>query len=489
MPDPLNVLFVSAEAEPLVKVGGLGDVAGSLPRALRSLPLNDAGGRAIDVRLVIPFHSVITHRLPDLQLIGNFQVPHPSGPIPARVFMTKINQMPVYLIEGPPILSGTTVYSTNPIEDGEKYIFFSLASLELATRLDWKPDILHFNDWHTAIAAYELANRRKTSSSYARIKSVLSIHNLPFMGGGAETVVRSFGIPPATDDRLPVWARSFPLPLGLLAADHIIAVSPTYAQEILAPEFGCGLQDFLKTRSDCISGILNGIDEKGWDPSTDTALAGNFSVSELDQRLINKKSLLEEFQLPYSPNIPLLIMIGRIDNQKGMDLAIEGLRMVTDQPWQAILLGTGDPLLESAARSLEVELPDRVRAAIRFDLLLSHRMYAGGDMLLMPSRYEPCGLAQMIAMRYGCVPVARETGGLKDTIRDNREPGGGNGYLFKEASPAAFTVALLRALAMYPNRPAWQAMQIRGMTQDFSWKQSARAYAEIYLNLQEREPC
>ncbi len=485
MPRTINILFVASEADPLVKVGGLGDVAGSLPKALRALLPEDINGYTLDVRLVIPFHSVITHHLPNLQLLATYQITHPCGPIPARVFVTEINDIPVYLIEGAPILSSTAVYSSNPIELGEKYVFFSLAALELAIQPGWKPDIIHFNDWHTALGAYELAIRRSKEPAFNNIRSVLSIHNLPFMGGEAEGIVRSYGIPPSTNEHLPVWARAFPLSLGLTATDHIVAVSPTYARELLTPEFGCGLQDFLKTRADSISGILNGIDEKAWDPLTDPVLTSNYSSIDLTHREFNKQSLVEEFGLPYDPSTPLLIMIGRMDNQKGMDLAIEGLRLVTDQPWQVILLGTGDPLLETACRSLEVELPDRVRAVIRFDLQLSRRMYAGGDVLLMPSRYEPCGLAQMIAMRYGCIPVARQTGGLKDTIQDNREPGGGTGFLFKETSPAAFTVALLRALALFSDHSAWKAMQIRSMTQNFSWKKSAQAYTQIYCNLLE----
>jgi len=487
-PTPLRVLFIASEADPLVKVGGLGDVAGSLPRALQALLPADLDGRQPDIRLALPFHSAITQKLPEIQLVASFTVPHATGEIAGRAFETKVQGVTVYLIEGAPIPPNAPVYNTqNSREDGEKYVFFSLAALEVVKKLDWKPDILHANDWHTATAVYALALRRASDPFFAETRSIISIHNLPFMGTGAEPVLTAYGIPPAQDERLPHWARLFPLPLALLTADHIVAVSPNYARELLTPAFGCGLQDFLSTRQDALSGIINGLEVSAWDPATDATLTANFNADNLEARAKNKQALLEEMGLSALPDAPLLIMIGRMDNQKGVDLAIEGLRLVTDQPWQAILLGTGDPLVESAARSLEVELPDRVRAAIRFDGKLARRLYASGDMLLMPSRYEPCGLAQMIAMRYGCVPVARQTGGLQDTIRDNREADG-TGFLFGDASPTAFTVAVLRALALYPNRNAWREMQLRGMREDFSWQPSARAYGRLYLDLLQRPP-
>jgi len=485
---PLRVLFIASEADPLVKVGGLGDVAGSLPRALQALLPADLDGHTPDIRLALPFHSAITQKLPEIQLVASFTVPHATGDIAGRAFETRVQGVTVYLIEGAPIPPNAPVYNTiNQREDSEKYVFFSLAVLEMVKKLGWQPDILHANDWHTATAVYALALRRTTDPFFAKTRSIISIHNLPFMGTGAEPVLTAYGLPPTRDERLPHWARQFPLPLALLSADHIVAVSPNYARELLTPAFGCGLQDFLATRQEALSGIINGLEVSAWDPATDPTLATNFSAADLDPRARNKQALLEALELPASPDVPLLIMIGRMDNQKGVDLAIDGLRLVTDQPWQAVLLGTGDPLVETAARSLEVELPDRVRAVIRFDGQLARRMYASGDMLLMPSRYEPCGLAQMIAMRYGCVPVARQTGGLQDTIRDNREPQG-TGFLFGDASPTAFTVAVLRALALYPNRGAWREMQLRGMHTDFSWQPSARAYGRLYLELLQRPP-
>lgn len=479
----INVLFVASEAAPLIKVGGLGDVAGSLPNALRQLEPSKINGNALDVRLVIPFHSLITQKLDTLQLVASFFVPHPHGPIPARAFMTYVEGVPVYLIEGSSILSDKAVYSSNPRLDAQKYVFFSLAALEMARTINWRVDILHANDWHTAISVYDLKIRRPQDPFFSNTKSVLSMHNMPYMGAGAEPVIQEFGIPSVTDSILPEWGRHTPLPMGMYASDQILTVSPNYGKEIMTPDFGCGLQDFLTSRKDRVSGILNGLDESKWDPTTDKAIHFNYGPAQLDIRIKNKLTLQTEFGLEKNEDLPLFILISRMDQQKGIDIAINGLRKLKDLNWQAILLGTGDTVIESACRSLEVEFPNRVRAAIRFDLNLSRRMYAGGDILLIPSRYEPCGLTQMIAMRYGCIPLARSTGGLKDTIIDNEDSNQMNGFLFEETSVEAFAEASSRVIETFADQKSWRKLQVNGMKSSFSWEKSALEYAKVYLNL------
>ena len=484
-PKTMRVLFVAAEADPIIKVGGLGDVTGTLPREIRALDPAQTSGYRMDVRLAIPFHSAIRKRMPDLEPVAAFDVPHPNGPIPARAFLTQVGELPVYMIDGAPIPKDAPVYSLDTREDGEKFTFFSLAVLELARALDWQPDILHANDWHTALAVYTLWQRRTQGNDpfFANTRTMLSVHNLPFMGAGTDEAMEDFGIPPLQDDRLPTWGGYQPLPMGLATADFLTTVSPTYAREILTPAFGCGLEGFLQSRSDTIAGILNGLDENAWDPTTDKALATNFGPDTLDDRLANKQALIREFGLPANLDLPLLILITRMDRQKGVDLALEGLRQVAGIPWQAILLGSGDPGLESAARHLEAEFPYRVRTITRFDVALSRRMYGGGDMLLMPSRYEPCGLAQMIAMRYGCLPVARATGGLRDTVIDKPTPAESTGFLFEEESPEALAAAVRRGVAAYTEPKNWRARQLTAMAQDYSWQRSALAYGKIYQQL------
>lgn len=476
----LRVLFVAAEADPIIKVGGLGDVTGSLPRALQALKPADAMGYQLDVRLAIPFHSAIAAKLTDYALAASFDVPFPQGSIEAQAFLTHVGDLPVYLIKGSPIPENAPVYSLDTHQDGEKFTFFSLAVLEMARALDWKPDILHANDWHTAISVYSLALHRQEDSFFSSTRSILTVHNLPFMGAGTEDALESFGIPPLRDPQLPPWGAYQPLPMGLATADYLTTVSPTYANEIMTAEFGCGLQDFLQMRAATVSGILNGLDEAAWNPASDTTLAKNFTQKTLPKRLANKQSLIREAALPPNLDLPLIILISRMDYQKGVDIAVGGLRQVAGLPWQAILLGTGDPAIEASARQLEAEFPYRVRSILRFDAALARKMYAGGDMLIMPSRYEPCGLAQMIAMRYGCIPVARATGGLRDSIIDLEEPGKSTGFLFEDSTPESMAGALRRAMTAYQEAEGWATRQKFGMQQDFSWQKSAQAYIKIY---------
>jgi starch synthase len=493
LPNPLRVLFLCSEADPLVKVGGLGDVGGSLPPALRALKtyLSSEGNELpvdIDIRLVIPFHGVINQQIYKPKQIASFSVLHKSGPIQATAYQVDLDQVPVYLIAGDPLKPGAPVYSSDWGYDAHKYIFYSLAALELARLIDFQPNVVHANDWHTAAAIYWLSLNRKKDTFYSKTSTLLSVHNLPFLGVGGEFPMASFDLPPAPVGILPEWARQLPLPLGLYSADWINTVSPTYGKEILTPEFGAGLEKFLKTRSASISGILNGIDPERWDPGKDPYLAEPFSLNTLKKRQMNKTALLEEAgflkdQKTVDRQIPLFAMITRMDYQKGIDLtvaALEQLGRKKEYEWRALILGTGLPELEETVRELQDHFPERVRAVLKFDAPLSHRIYAGADALLMPSRYEPCGLAQMIAMRYGCIPVARTTGGLADTIVNVGTSINSNGFLFKEATPRALLKTLYRVLDLYQDQKEWQALQKRGMPQNFSWKRSALEYLKLY---------
>jgi starch synthase len=493
--NPLRVLYMASEADPFVRVGGLGDVAGSLPSALRGLIQNpfiqskegiEYKGSGLDIRLVIPFHSAIQQRARSYHLVASFNISHKDGPIPAEVFDTDLDGLPVYLVSGPPFSAGAPVYTGNNTIDGHKYTFFSLAALKLPRVLGWRPHILHANDWHTAPAVYALKKYQTADEFYTGMRAVLSIHNLPYLGTGAGQALQGYGLLPASDSRLPEWAQSLPLPLGLLTADRIVAVSPTYFREILTAEFGSGLDEFLQSRSKSITGILNGIDIHQWDPMKDTQIFANYSGKEISSRDANKAALTHELGLDPNPRLPLLAMINRMDPQKGVDLALEALRQLAEkQPelgWQAVLLGTGVSNLEAASLKLASDFPGRVRAAIRFDATLSRRIYAGADMMLVPSRYEPCGLVQMIAMRYGCVPIAHATGGLRDTIRDAVVPKA-TGFLFQEANSQALLETILRAISTYEDRQRWRRLQRNGMSQDFSWENSARQYLQLYQTL------
>jgi starch synthase len=477
MPSPINVLFLAAEAEPYIKVGGLADVAGSLPLALRALPYQAMRGTKLDVRLVLPLHPSNRTDFATMRPVGEVSVHRRGGNLPAQVYVTSLKGMPVYFINGAPIASAPSVYSTDPAPDREKYTFFSLAALEMLRHLDWQPDILHANDWHTALALYALRSRR-ADPVLRHARTVFTLHNLPYMGSDGSDVLAAYDLMPLNDESLPPWARTQPLPLGLWSADAIVPVSPTYAREILTPEFGCGLETYLRTRTEDITGILNGLDQSSFDPASDQALAAQFNPDSLEKRQANKTALQKHLGLPIEPRLPLLAMVGRIDQQKGVDIALNALSRLTDAPWQFILLGSGDPALEMVARNLQTVFPDRVRVVLRYDAPLGRMIYGGADLFLMPSRYEPCGLAQMIAMRYGCVPVVRATGGLKDTVREGK-----TGFLFQEASAEAMRDAIRRAMSVYASPEKWQRYQRNGMLEDFSWPRSARQYAIIYRSL------
>ena len=477
MPETLKILLLAAEAEPFVKVGGLADVAGSLPLALRDLPARATGGVKLDVRLVLPLHRAIRDESATLHPVAVFSVFRRGGTIPAQVFETTLSKMPVYFIDGAPLSSAATVYSPEPALDREKYTFFCLAALEMTHRLKWRPDILHANDWHTALALYA-SHSQRNEPGMRPVRSVLTVHNLPYMGGDGSDVLTAFGLLPLKDGTLPDWACTQPLPLGLWSADIIVPVSPTYAGEILTPGFGCGLEDYLRSRSDSVSGILNGLDTSSWNPATDKCLTANFTGEDLTGRAVNKVALQKQLGLQTNPELPLFAMIGRIDPQKGVDIAIKALHLLEDEAWQFIILGSGDPTLEQAARDLQANYPDRIRAVIRYEASLSRLIYGGADIFLMPSRYEPCGLAQMIAMRYGCLPVVHATGGLKDTVHEGR-----TGFLFEKADAEELAGALKRALVVYSEPAIWQGYQRRAMEEDFSWSTSARQYADIYRSL------
>jgi starch synthase len=477
MRDTLNILFLAAEAEPYVKIGGLADVAGSLPLALRSLSAPAGQAMKLDVRLVLPLYRLLQAESTLLRPVAEFSVYRRGGNVPARVFEMTRAGMPVYFIGGEPFSTAASVYSQDPAQDREKFTFFSLAVLEMVRSLDWQPDIIHANDWHTALALFALRSRR-TDPAVNHMRSVLTLHNLAYMGGDGTDVLAAYGLDPASDEALPGWARTQPLPLGLWAADAVVPVSPTYAREILTPELGCGLDAFLRSRSDGITGILNGLDLAAWDPETDKSLPANFNVMDLAGRTSNKAALQSQLGLKEEPRIPILAMIGRIDPQKGVDIIIDMLRRMTDVPWQFIILGSGDPILENAVRNLQIEFPERARAVIRYDPQLSRLLYGAADMFLMPSRYEPCGLAQMIAMRYGCVPVVHATGGLKDTVHEGK-----TGFLFQAVESGSMVEALRRALAVYASPERWARFQYNGMLEDFSWTRSAEQYAGLYRSL------
>ena len=477
--DTIKVLFASAEVAPFAKVGGLGDVSGALPPALM-----DLSGGALDLRLIMPFHAAVKKVNPPHRLIGNFSFEANGRPIDCDLYVSEISGVPVYLLDNEFINHDSPVYHGDWTLDGLKYVTFSLAILEAARYLDWKIDILHANDWHTALAVYALRSIYADDPFFAQVKTILSVHNLPFNGWGSQEAMTSLGFEAGTDPDLPDWAKFTPLPLGLSAADKVIAVSPNYAREILTPEFGCGMDSYLQKHADKVMGILNGIDETKWDPSTDTAISSNFSLENIEGKFKNKLDLQKALGFEVNPDIPLLTTVSRLDRQKGIHSILQTLPKLLALPWQFALLGTGDPELERRANELSAKYPNRIACILKYDDIIARMLYASGDLFLMPSLYEPCGLSQMFAMRYGNLPVATSTGGLADSITDySKDPAAATGFLYAEKNEAGLEKALGLALSTFEDKTAWAIMRRNAMSVHFSWKLSAGKYLDVYQSL------
>jgi len=456
-----------------VKVGGLADVAGELPRALAAL--------GVDIRLCLPFYPSIREANYDTHPILDLHLPHRPGEISVSAHQLEWHGVTVYLVDAESVREDVSIYG-DVLREGEKFTLTSLAALQICQALDWKPDIVHANDWHTAMSIIWLTRHRETNPFWQDVIGLFSIHNLAYMGAGIEDILNDYSLPASEDARLPAWARHTPLPMALSQADWLSTVSPTYAQEIQTAEFGYGLESLLESRQDRLVGILNGIDQQNWDPAHDDALPVTFSVENIQPRVNAKGVLQEQLGLSEQDSVPLMGMVARLDRQKGVDLAFEALELIRDENWQFVLLGTGSEDYETQAQVLADAFQERVRIVLRFDETLARRIYSGADVLLVPSRYEPCGLTQLIAMRYGCVPIVRETGGLRDTVMpyDGDE---GTGFLFQDADAKSLAAGIRQALAVYPSSDDWKDLQLRCMKQNHSWEITAGEYLQLYKQM------
>jgi starch synthase len=473
----MKVLYLSAEATPLVKVGGLGDVAGELPRALSQ--------RGLDVRLALPHYPSIPESLLDIDRRIDFEVETLQGRIPAVILELRLCGVRVILIGGEPIEADEVIYGTAEA-DTTKFTFFSIAALQACVALDWAPDIIHANDWHTAAAVVWLKANR-SDPFWRSSRSVFTIHNIGYMGGEAGDSWGAYGLDVVGEPALQEEFQQLPLPNALVAADNLSTVSPMYAQEIQTPAFGDGLDALLRGREEKLRGILNGINLDVWNPETDDEIAQPFSITNLSGRKENKEALERMAELPTGSDAPVIGMVTRLDQQKGVDLALDAFALMIEDGLHVVLLGTGDPELEARAREFEATYPNRFRAFIEFNQSLARKIYAGSDLFLIPSRYEPCGLTQMIAMRYGSVPIVRATGGLKDTVVDTESSSEGTGFVFEHMDPSDAAETIQRAIRTYGRHPEWEQLQIRCLKQDFSWGQSARRYEEMYAEIVHQE--
>ncbi|BAU48671.1 glycogen synthase [Sulfurifustis variabilis] len=475
-----KTLFVTSEAHPLMKTGGLGDVCGSLPRALRAI--------GVDVRLMMPAYRDAKAAAGRLRPVARVAVPRLPEPATLLEGTLPGTRVPVWLVDYPPAFDRPGDPYLDPqgqpwYDNAPRFALLARVAVAVArgeATLPWKPDVVHCHDWQTGLVPALLALERE------RPASVFTIHNLAYQGLFPADMFGSLGLPAS------LWSlaglefhgqMSF-IKGGLAYADRLNAVSPTYAREIQTPALGCGLDGLLRHRADRLSGILNGIDVNVWNPARDPHIAAPYSRTRFDGKRINKRALQEMCGLPNEPLTPLLGMVGRLVEQKGVDLVLGAWPALARRGCQLVVLGTGESAYEDAWRRERGRHPAQLAVKIGYDEALAHRIEAGADIFLMPSRFEPCGLNQMYSLRYGTPPVVRRIGGLADTVEDANEDnlasGRATGFVFDEERPEALVAAVERALALSKQPDRWRRLVHTGMRQDFSWERSARAYVRLY---------
>ena len=476
----MQIVFASAECAPFVKTGGLGDVAGSLPAALVR------GGA--EVIVMVPKYATIKDEYrAQMEHFADFYVSLGWRNEYCGLEKLEHDGVTYMFIDNERYFARDYPYGF--FDDGERFAFFSKAITESLQHLPtgFECDILHCNDWQTALAPVFLREFYQGLPLYDRVKTVFSIHNVAFQGQFSDTVMEDIlGVAhiPAAASQLRCDACSVNYMLGALRyADAITTVSPTYANEIQTPEFGEGLDGVLRERSYALQGILNGIDVAGFDPATDKRIAANYTIEDRSGKAVCKAKLQEELGLEVRDDRPLMVMVTRLTRQKGMDLVMYALDRILAGGVQVAVLGTGDRDYEDGLRYFQDKYPGTMAARIEFDPALSQRMYAAADMFLMPSKFEPCGLSQIIAMRYGTLPIVRETGGLKDTVQPYNEfTGEGTGFSFSNFNGDEMGDAVFRAARLFwDNRDAWNQLVTQAMTQDFSWTRSADKYLDLYF--------
>ncbi|MCX6098351.1 MAG: glycogen synthase GlgA [Caldiserica bacterium] len=469
----MKVFFVASEALPYAKTGGLGDVTGSLPAALRVL--------GTDTFLILPFYSTIMARNLPLEQVMTGTLTMGGRALPYTV----LRHEKTYFITQNEFFERDGLYNTREGDYPDNWLrfaFFARAALETIVALGGA-DVIHVHDWQAALLPVYL----RVLYPDRREKTLLTIHNIAYQGLFSSEILPEIGLPSSvfTMQGLEFYGNVNYLKGGIVWADEVNTVSPKYAREIQTDEYSFGLNGILATRRDHLSGILNGIDCSYWDPSTDGALPHLYSLSSIAGKVQDKESLLQKTGLAAQPDRPLFVMVSRLVAQKGVDLLLSAFDEMMLLPISLMILGTGDADIEAALEARTAAYPGRFVLSRRFDEGLAHRMYAASDFFLMPSRFEPCGLSQMIALRYGSVPVVRRTGGLKDTVQDvHPKTGLGNGISFDDATSSDFLEAVRRAVRLYADHDAFRRIQAIGMACDFSWQASARDYLALYHSME-----
>ena len=471
----MKVLFAASEAHPFIKTGGLGDVMGALPKSLVKL--------GVDVRVVIPKYKNIKDELKQkLQFVKWFTVSVGWRNQYCGIFQYQYKGVIYYFIDNEYYFNRDGLYGY--FDDGERFAFFNRAVLEFIKQIDWQPDLINCNDWQTGMVPVLLNLEYKKDEFYSKIKTVFSIHNLLFKGSFSPKVLPElFGYDymPLVNGSVELDGSVSFLKGGLNYCDQITTVSNTYAEEIKTPQYGEGLDGFLRSKSYYLMGIVNGIDYEEFNPQDDKLIFKNFNINSIDNKVQNKLSLQRELVLPQKKDTPMIGLISRLTHQKGCDLIVNMIDRLLQRDIQLVILGTGDYWYEETFKNLQYRYPDKVSANIKFDNNLAHKIYAAIDMFLMPSLFEPCGLGQLIALRYGSIPIVRETGGLKDTISPyNQYNGVGNGFGFKNFNSNELMQIIEYALTIYNDKNAWNNMIRQAMNSDNSWEKSAMQYKWLY---------
>ena len=487
----MKVLHVAAEVFPLVKTGGLADVVAALPVALAQL--------GVDVRLLLPGLPAVIEGVEGARTVVDIG---PSfGALRVRLLLARLpaSKLPVYVVEAPYLYRrGGGPYQDDQGEEWpdnlQRFALLGWLAAHLAAAdadPAWVPDIVHAHDWHAALACAYIAQHPPTAAATA---TVYTVHNLAFQGLFPMHDWPSLGLASRlmSPAGLEFHGQLSFMKAGLQFADHVTTVSPSYAREIATPEFGCGLDGAIRGRGAQVSGILNGIDESIWDPATDTAIAERYDAMRPAGKRACRKALQAELGLLADGDALLLVVVSRLTSQKGLDLLLASLPELLRMGVQLAVQGTGDPVLEAAFGMAQLAHPGRVQVHIGYDEGRAHRLIAGADAIVVPSRFEPCGLTQMYGLRYGTLPIVRRVGGLADTVRDAGEPpradNGRNGFVFEAATAAALQRAVQRAAAAHQSKPLWQALMRTAMTERLSWDGPAREYLELYQGLHLKRP-
>jgi starch synthase len=478
----LSVLFATSEISPLIKTGGLADVSGALPAALRAI--------GVDVRVLVPGYSQVIEQLAQPQVVANFD-DLPGFPMARLLSVKMANDVPLLVLDCPVLYQREGgPYQTPEGQDWSdnamRFGLLSRVAAELGsdtTPLDWHPDLVHCNDWQTGLAPAYL------HFAPGGAPSVISIHNLAFQGNFPPEAVQMLHLPPSCFgiEGLEFYGKMSFLKAGLFYADHITTVSPNYAEEIQQETLGFGMQGLLSKRRDSLTGILNGIDTEEWNPAIDPYLAKPYSSANIAGKAANKIALQKKLGLEIESDMPLLGVISRFTEQKGLDVLLEIAPLLCEFPVQLAMLGSGDQGMQNTARELAHRYPGRVGVHIGFSEELSHQIEAGADMFVMPSRFEPCGLNQLYSQRYGTPPIVHATGGLADSVVDctvaSLADGSASGFVFNGMTAVNLYATILRAVALYHDRPKWNTLRANCMSKDFSWETSAKAYRAMYLNV------